>query len=165
MPERNSISLFLYIPEKHVIVLGVRASQESYPHLLQATCHGTIEDGEDHADAIERELKEETTLNLPDIGPLTFLGELAAGQKQHEKCSYYLASITEKNAKKIQPTAEVGRFIFIAQEEAGMMTPWSVAETKHIDSSHSNVIFDDELEALTMAFELLDEHEWNLVPA
>lgn len=161
MPTRNTVSLFLYIPEKRVIVLGVRASTQTHPHLLQATTHGTIEKGEDHADAIERELAEETTLGLPDIGPLTFLGELGAGHKVHEECSYYLASVTEKNAEKIRPTAEVGHFVFVNKEALRDMVPWREAEKKKLDGAVHRVMFDDELEALKVAFALLEERKWN----
>lgn len=160
---RKTVSLFLYIPEQRVIVLGVRADTQTHPHLLQATCHGTIEKGEDHGDAIERELLEETTLGLPDIGPLTFLGELGAGHKVHEECSYYLASITEENAKKIRPTTEVGHFIFVNKEALRDIAPWSEAETKKLDGAVHRVMFDDELEALDEAFALLTEHKWNPV--
>ncbi|MBI4281606.1 NUDIX domain-containing protein [Candidatus Uhrbacteria bacterium] len=160
---RKTVSLFLYIPEKRVIVLGVRATTQSHPHLLQATCHGAIEKGEDHGDAIERELREETTLALPDIGALTFLGELGAGHKVHEECSYYLASITEANAKKIRPTAEVGHFIFLNKEALRDIVPWREAEKKKLDGAVHRVMFNDELEALKEAFALLAEHKWNPV--
>lgn len=163
MPTRKTVSLFLYIPEKHMIVLGVRAATQSHPHLLQATCHGMIEKGEDHADAIERELREETTLGLPDIGPLTFLGELGAGHKVKEECSYYLASITEKNAKKIRPTAEVGHFHLVNNDTIRDIVPWNEADAKHLDASVHHVMFDDEVEALLEAFAVLEEHTWQPV--
>ncbi|MDO8581249.1 MAG: NUDIX domain-containing protein [bacterium] len=163
MKDRKTVSLFLYIPEKHVIVLGVRAPTQSHPHLLQATCHGAIEKDEDHGDAIERELLEETTLGLPDIGALTFLGELGAGHKVHEECSYYLASITEANAKKIRPTAEVGHFRFITKDALREVVVFSEAEKKKLDVSVHSIMFDDELEALREAFALLEEHKWNPV--
>ena len=160
---RKTVSLFLYIPEKRMIVLGVRAATQHHPHLLQATCHGTIEKGEDQADAIERELREETTLGLPDIGLLTFLGELGAGHTVKEECSYYVASITEKNAKKIRPTAEVGHFHMVNKETVRDIVPWSEADAKHLDASVHHVMFDDEREALEEAFALLEESKWNLV--
>ena len=160
---KKTVSLFLYIPEQHAIVLGVRASTQSHPHLLQATCHGAIEKGEDHADAIERELLEETTLGLPDIGPLTFLGELGAGHKVKEECSYYLAEITDAHAKKIRPTAEVGHFVFLTKDTLRDIIPFTEAEKKHCDTSVHRVMFDDELEALEEAFALLDEHRWQRV--
>ena len=161
MATRKTVSLFLYIPEKHVIVLGVRATTQSHPHLLQATCHGAIEKGEDHADALERELREETTLELPDIGPLTFLGELGAGHKIKEDCSYYCASITEEHAKKLRPTAEVGHFRFVMKDALHEVVPFSEAEKKKLDASVHSIMFDDEFEALEEAFALLEEHKWN----
>ena len=163
MIQRKTVSLFLYIPSKHAIVLGVRASTQTHPHLLQATCHGTIEKDEDHADAIERELREETTLGLPDIGPLTFLGELGAGHKVREECSYYLAGITDTHAKKIRPTAEVGHFVFLTNDALRDIISFTETEQKKLDTSVHRVMFDDELEALKEAFALLEEHKWNPV--
>lgn len=163
MKARKTVSLFLYIPEKRVIVLGVRAATQSHPHLLQATCHGAIEKGEDHADAIERELLEETTLGLPDIGPLTFLGELGAGHTVKEECSYYLASITEERAKKLRPTAEVGHFSFLTKDALRDIVVFSEADATHLDPSVRRVMFDDEFEALEEAFALLEERQWTLV--
>ena len=158
---RKTVSLFLYIPEKRVVVLGVRAETQSHPHLLQATSHGAIEKDEDHADALERELREETTLELPDIGPLTFLGELGAGHKVKEDCNYYIASMTEENAKKLRPTVEVGHFRFVEKSVLREIVVFSEAEKKKLDASVHSIMFDDEFEALEEAFALLEEHKWN----
>lgn len=163
MASRKTVSLFLYIPEKREIVLGVRAATQTHPYLLQATAHGTIEKGEDHADALERELREETSLDLPDIGSLTFLGELGAGHKVKEECSYYLAPLPQDSVNKLRPTAEVGHFTFLTKESVSAIIPWSEAEKKHCDPAVHRIMFDDELEALAMAFDLLEEYKWNPV--
>jgi len=161
MTPRRTISVFLYIPERKAIVLGVRSESQSHPFLLQATAHGSLQEGEDHADAIERELKEETTLDLVDIGSLTFLGELDAGHRVPELCSYYLSPLTEAGMKKLRPTEEVSRFTFLTKEGATDVVRWEDAETHDLDMTTHRVMFEDELQALLMAFALLEEHRWN----
>lgn len=161
MPTRKTVSLFLFIPEQHVVVLGVRATTQSHPGLLQATCHGAMQANETHLDAVERELREETGLELPDIGPVVFLGELTAGHKVKEDCGYYLASITEDHAHKLRPTAEVGRFHRITKESLHDIIRWSEAEINHVDTTVHHVMFDDEREALEEVFAVLEEHHWN----
>lgn len=158
---RKTISLFLFIPEKKAIVLSQRAEGQHHPHVLQATCHGAIEKGEDHADAIERELREEAGLPIVEIGSLTFLGELAAGNNQPETCAYYLAPITEAVVKKLTPNSEVARFVALHANDAAAIIARSEADAIHIDPTEHHVMFEDELKALQMAFTILKEHHWN----
>lgn len=159
--ERKTISLFLYIPERKVIVLGVRADGQSHAGMLQATAHGTIEVGEDHLQAIERELKEETKLDIVDIGPVQFLGELEGGHKRKEDCSFYVAAITAANAEKLRPTSEVSHFTHINKENVDDVIPFDEAERKGMDPKVHRVMFRDELETVRELYGLLVEHRWN----
>ena len=160
-PQRKTISLFLYIPERKVIVLGVRADGQSHAGMLQATAHGTIEEGEDHLQAIERELKEETKLDIVDIGPIQFLGELDGGHKVHEDCSYYVAAISEANAEKLLSTDEVSHFTHINKDGIDDVISFDEAEAKGLDPKVHRVMFQDELDALRELHGLLEEHRWN----
>lgn len=159
--KRKTISLFLYIPERKVIVLGVRAHGQSHAGMLQATAHGTIEGGEDHLAAIERELKEETRLDIVDIGPVQFLGELEGGNKVKEECSFYVAAITEANAAKLQPTPEVASFTYVNKDGVDDVVSLDDARKRGLDLTVHRVMFQDELDALRELHGLLEEHRWN----
>ena len=161
--KRKTISLFLYIPERKVIVLGVRAAGQSHASMLQATAHGTIEEGEDHLQAIERELKEETTLDIVDIGPIQFMGELDGGHKVREECSFYVAALTEAGAAKLRPTAEVAHFTFLNKDGVDDVVPFDEARRRDLDPSVHRVMFQDELDVLRELYGLLEEHRWNPV--
>lgn len=161
--QRKTISLFLYIPERKVIVVGVRADGQSHAGMLQATAHGTIEEGEDHLQAIERELKEETKLDIVDIGPIQFLGELDGGHKVREDCSYYVAAITEANASKLQPTPEVASFTFLNKDGVDDVISFNDVQKRELDPKVHRVMFQDELDALRELHGLLEEHRWNLI--
>ncbi len=158
---RKTISLFLFVPEKKAIVLSQRAAGQHHPYVLQATCHGAIEAGEDHADALERELREETGLPIVETGPLTFLGELAAGNNQPETWSYSLAPVTEAVAASLKPNAEVARFVVLYANDAATIVARSDADETEVDPAQQHVMFTDELKALQMAFAILNEHNWN----
>ena len=155
MKEKKTISLFLYNPESKQVVLSQRRDGQHFGGYLQATCHGAIEAGEDHADAMERELKEETGLDIIDIGPLEFLGELDGGARKKETCSYYLASITDERADTMHPTEEVSSFAVLDVDDVRAIVPHSRA--KDADPKKRHVMFDDELEALTQALAIITE--------
>jgi len=100
-------------------------------------------------------------LDIVDIGSLSFLGELDAGHKVKELCSYYLAPISEENAKKLAPTEEVDRFTYVNKEAIEGIVSWSEEKERELDLAVHRMMFHDELEALCMAFDMLEEYKWN----
>jgi len=152
MNTRKTVSLFLYLPETKEMILSRRSESRTRPGLLQATAHGELETAEDDQTALARELKEETTLDIKTVRNLKFIKTVEAGQRQPEKCRYYLAEIDQSVFAGLKPTEEVKEFVKVTAKDLENIAPFSSAEMKGIDLFNNNVMYDDELGALKEIF-------------
>ncbi|MBI4262300.1 NUDIX domain-containing protein [Candidatus Uhrbacteria bacterium] len=156
---RKTISLFLYLPKTHEVVLSRRRENQSYPGLLQPTAHGDIEEGEDEVAAVARELKEETGLGVErvlELRRISSRSSLTVTSKSPFYTFYWIGGIDGRSANLLKPTPEVSEFHRVLQEHFETIRKFS----QYKDASRSYLfreptMFDDDREVLAAVFETI----------
>ncbi|MBI4122338.1 MAG: NUDIX hydrolase [Parcubacteria group bacterium] len=152
-PQRKTVTLFVYLPEKKQVILSRRGKLERHAGLLQATVHGQIEPGEVPILAMKREFKEEAKGDYDKLQQIIELGSAVVGTKVKEQTFYHAAVMIHEEEQKLQTTQEVAEFIHVSESDVKKITPYSkVMGQDGYDFQANFTMFDDELEILKKVF-------------
>lgn len=171
--KKNSVGLQLLTKDvsgEFVAILQIRAmwneennSRETWPGVAQVTVHGGLEKGEDFLQALFREISEELDEKLVQIinkiwkeGKLTELVNFKSPEKQVVTYGAIINTPTWKMLSEKPTSASFAGFKLLKKSELGKIINLNIIDKKvGVTDSNTIAMFDDEKEAVRIAFEKL----------